>query len=129
MNFNDDGLNGDGLFSSEITEIVLSQPHIDENTLSIVTNQTHVLNHEQEQSEDPDHDHEQQQSEDPDQEQSQDPDQQQSEDPDNHHDQEYPDYPGYEEHEPDYRSITPIDDLYSEMPHFPEPISLIVSEL
>jgi hypothetical protein len=121
MNFNDDGLNGDGLFSSEITEIVLSQPHIDENTISIVTNQTHVLNHEQEQSEDPDHDHEQQQS--------QDPDQQQSEDPDNHHDQEYPDYPDYEEHELDYRSITPIDDLSSEMPHFPEPISLIVSEL
>jgi hypothetical protein len=121
MNFNDDGLNGDGLFSSEITEIVLSQPHIDENTISIVTNQTHVLNHEQEQSEDPDHDHEQQQSEDPDH--------QQSQDPDNHHDQEYPDYPDYEEHELDYRSITPIDDLSSEMPHFPEPISLVVSEL
>ena len=130
MNFNDDGLNGDGLFSSEITEIVLSQPHIDENTINIVTNQTHVLNHEQEQSEDPDHDHdhEQEHSEDPDQQQSEDPDQQQS-DHDNHHDQEYPDYPEYEEHEPDYRSITPIDDLYSEMPHFPEPISLIVSEL
>ena len=119
MNFNDDGLNGDGLFSSELTEIVLSQPHIDENTISIVTNQTDVLNHKEEQSEDHeeeqpvdhDHDHEEEQSEDHD------------------HEEEQPGNYDYEEHEPDYRSITPIDDLYSEMPHFPEPISLIVSEL
>ena len=102
MNFNDDGLNGDGLFSSELTEIVLSQPHIDENTISIVPNQTDVLNHEEEQP--VDHDHEEEQSEDHD------------------HEEEQPGNYDYEEHEP-------IDDLYSEMPHFPEPISLIVSEL
>ena len=122
MNFNDDGLNGDGLFSSELTEIVLSQPHIDENTISIVPNQTDVLNHEEEQP--GDHDHEEEQSEDHDHEEEQpgdhDHEEEQSEDHD--HEEEQPGNYDYEEHEP-------IDDLYSEMPHFPEPISLIVSEL
>ena len=102
MNFNDDGLNGDGLFCSELTEIVLSQPHIDENTISIVPNQTDVLNHEEEQP--GDHDHEEDQPDDYD------------------HEEEQSGNSDYEEREP-------VDEDYSEMPHFPEPISLIVSEL
>jgi hypothetical protein len=126
MNFNDDGLNGDGLFCSELTEIVLSQPHIDENTISIVPNQTDVLNHEEEQPGDHDHDH------DHEEEQPGDYDHEEEQPGDHDHEEDQPDDYDHEEEQSgnsDYEEREPVDEDYSEMPHFPEPISLIVSEL
>ena len=59
-----------------------------------------------------------------DQDQDQDQDQEQDQDQDQEQDQEQE-----QEQDQELYSIEPLDDNYSEMPHFPEPISLIVNEL
>jgi hypothetical protein len=132
MNFNDDGLNGDGLFCSELTEIVLSQPHIDENTISIVPNQTDVLNHEEEQPGDHDHDHDHDHEEEQPGDHDHDHDHEEEQSGNYDHEEEQSGNYDHEEEQSgnsDYEEREPVDEDYSEMPHFPEPISLIVSEL
>lgn len=125
--FNDEGLNGDGLYSCEMTEIILSQPPLAENSITIETNKIQEDDHHKEsQDVEVEQQHDGDYNQDPDVEP--DDDNQQSGHDDHNQDQDGDhEYEYNEEQEP--MCITPTDDDYSDMPHFPEPISLIVSEL
>ena len=111
--YQDDGLNGDGLYQPEITEIVLTPAttkdneieELDVEPIQIIVNDTPINEYTQEDQPEEDQPEEDQPEEDQPEE------------------EELP--------EDDELPVGDIDtyDGYSEMPHFPEPISLIVSEL
>ena len=119
IEYSDEGINCDGLYKGEMTEIILT-PQVEDNTqlISGVHQETthqddgvkHGLHEEQhEEQHEPQHEpqHEEQHEE----------------------QHELQDEEPHEEEEPEYTTIDPNEDEYSGLPHFPEPISLVVSEL
>jgi len=102
----DDGLNDNGLYSSEPMEVVIlseqeQEPIVqEESDNEPLESDNHDNNHDHDHDNNHDHDH----------------------DHDNNHDHDHND-----EEEPDYRSITPTYDDYNDIRS--EPVSLVVSEL
>jgi hypothetical protein len=101
IQIHDDGMNDNGLYSSEMTEIILSEP-------------SNMVEHQDDQD--------QFHVDDPDEEEEQEP---EPEHTDDQHQHEYQDQD--QEEEPEIRCITPRDDDYQDIRS--EPVSLIVSEL
>jgi hypothetical protein len=127
--YQDDGLNGDGIYQPEITEIVLTPAaekdneleELDVESIKIVDNDAPVHEYNEPEEEQPEE--EQPEEEQPEEEQ---PEEEQPE-------EEQPEEEQPDEEQPEDEAL-PIGDIdtsdgYSEMPHFPEPISLVVSEL
>ena len=107
IQIHDDGMNDNGLYSSEMTEIILSEP----------SNMVEYRDHQDQfHVDDPDEEEEEEQKSELEQEPEHTDDQYQ------YHDQDQD-----QEEEPDFRCITPRDDDYQDIR--PEPVSLIVSEL
>ena len=129
--FQDDGLNGDGLYETELTEIVLMPSLQSSNDIQEVQEvqevqdfENHVLppntddksNHEEHTG------NEQISQENVQVQYDIDHDQHQDQHQDQGHSQ-------YHHEEVDYQGLDSNYEEYSDMPHFPEPISLVVSEL
>jgi len=149
--YQDDGLNGDGLYQPEITEIVLTPAaaqdnEIDVEPIQIIDNDTPINEYTQEDQ--PPEEDQSPEEDQPEEDQPAEEDQSAEEDQPAEEDQsppeEYQSPPEeYQSPPEEYQSPEedqspeeelPVGDIdtydgYSEMPHFPEPISLIVSEL
>ncbi len=149
--YQDDGLNGDGLYQSEMTEIVLTPVLNKENDVGIeelvvehiqalqevndLINEQHTDNDTVLHDDDQEQQEQQQQVDEQQVDEQQVDEQQVEEEQEQEEEEQEQEQQEQDEHNQNHYDVSAplcidsIHDEYSEMPHFPEPISLIVSEL